>query len=71
MGTTNGYWLNGRRNGVRIAVGAIFFLSLRLPDRFWGPMNLLSNGVKGKSYPCNRPWRPIGLLDAEDPTFSK
>jgi hypothetical protein len=22
------------------------------------------------SYPCNRPWRPIGLWDAEAPTFS-
>jgi hypothetical protein len=25
---------------------------------------------EGKSYPCNRPWRPIGLWDVEDPTFS-
>jgi hypothetical protein len=24
----------------------------------------------GKSDPCNRPWRPIGLWDVEDPTFS-
>jgi hypothetical protein len=24
-----------------------------------------------KSYPCNRPWRPIGLWDIEDPTFSR
>jgi hypothetical protein len=23
-----------------------------------------------KSYPCNRPWRPIGLWDVEAPTFS-
>jgi hypothetical protein len=22
-----------------------------------------------KSYPCNRPWRPIGLWDVEAPTF--
>jgi hypothetical protein len=22
-------------------------------------------------YPCNRPWRPIGLWDVEAPTFSK
>jgi hypothetical protein len=26
--------------------------------------------VKGKSYPCSRPWRPIGLWDVEAPTFS-
>jgi hypothetical protein len=35
-----------------------------------------SSWVKGKqkvkirrSYPCNRPWRPIGLCDVEDLTF--
>jgi hypothetical protein len=27
--------------------------------------------VKGKAYPCNRPWRPIGLWDVEAPTFSR
>jgi hypothetical protein len=27
--------------------------------------------VKGKSYPCNRPWRPIGLRDVEASTFSR
>jgi hypothetical protein len=27
--------------------------------------------VKRKSYPCNRPWRPIELWDAEAPTFSR
>jgi hypothetical protein len=29
--------------------------------------------VKGKvkkSYPCNRPWRPMGLWDVQAPTFS-
>jgi hypothetical protein len=25
---------------------------------------------KRKSYPCNRPWRPVGLWDVEAPTFS-
>jgi hypothetical protein len=24
-----------------------------------------------ESYPCNRPWRPIGLWDIEDPTLSR
>jgi hypothetical protein len=23
-----------------------------------------------RMYPCNKPWRPIGLWDVEDPTFS-
>jgi hypothetical protein len=23
------------------------------------------------SYPCNRPWRPVGLWDVEAPTFSR
>jgi hypothetical protein len=28
--------------------------------------------IKGKaSYPCNRPWRPIGLWDVEGPTLSR
>jgi hypothetical protein len=26
---------------------------------------------KGKSDPCNRPWRPIGLRGVKDPTLSK
>jgi hypothetical protein len=26
---------------------------------------------KKKSYPHNRPWRPIGLWDVQDPTFSR
>jgi hypothetical protein len=25
----------------------------------------------GKSYPCNRPWRSIGLRDVEGPTLSR
>jgi hypothetical protein len=28
-------------------------------------------GVLGKSYPCNRPWRPIGLWEVKAPTFSR
>jgi hypothetical protein len=27
--------------------------------------------VKLKSYPHNRPWRPIGLRDVKDPTLSR
>jgi hypothetical protein len=30
-----------------------------------------SNKRKGKSYPCNMPWRPIGMWDVEAPTFSR
>jgi hypothetical protein len=26
---------------------------------------------KRQSYPCNRPWRPIGLQDVKAPTFSR
>jgi hypothetical protein len=34
---------------------------------------ILSNKeqVEKKSYPCNRPWRPIGLWDVKDPTLSR
>jgi hypothetical protein len=24
-----------------------------------------------KSYPCNRPWRPVGLWDVKNPTLSR
>jgi hypothetical protein len=27
-------------------------------------------GIKSQSYPCNRPWRSIGLRNVEAPTFS-
>jgi hypothetical protein len=27
--------------------------------------------VKRQSYPCDKPWRPIGLWDVEAPTFSR
>jgi hypothetical protein len=26
---------------------------------------------KKQSYPCNRPWRPVGLWDVKDPTLSR
>jgi hypothetical protein len=26
---------------------------------------------ENKSYPRNRPWRPIGLWDVKDPTLSR
>jgi hypothetical protein len=32
---------------------------------------ILSTGKKRQNYPCNRPWRPIGLWDFEAPTFSR
>jgi hypothetical protein len=32
--------------GVRILVGSRIFSSPRLPDRLWGPLNLLSNGYR-------------------------
>jgi hypothetical protein len=36
----------------------------------WSKFNVLHLYLEGKSSPCNRPWRPIGLWDGEDPTFS-
>jgi hypothetical protein len=29
------------------------------------------DGKKRECYPCNTPWRPIGLWDSEAPTFSR
>jgi hypothetical protein len=34
------------------------------------PLGSKSKMKKKKSYPCNRPWRPIGLWDIVAPTFS-
>jgi hypothetical protein len=31
---------------------------------------VIFDSQKGKSYPCNMPWRPIGSWDVEAPTFS-
>jgi hypothetical protein len=42
------------------------FLSI-LEPYFCLPLNVTSKS----SHPCNRPRRPIGLLNVEDPTFSK
>jgi hypothetical protein len=33
--------------------------------------SLTSILIKKKSYPCTRPWRPIGLCDVEGPTVSR
>jgi hypothetical protein len=51
-----------------------------IPDssrRFWHRVTkqhtdptIIATGDSSKSYPCNRPWRPIGLWDVEAPTFS-
>jgi hypothetical protein len=37
----------------------------------WTVLLLIMKERKKWSYPCNRPWRPIGLWDAEDPTLSR
>jgi hypothetical protein len=33
------------------------------------PVNRLKHSGKKQSYPCNRPWSPIGLWEVEVPTF--
>jgi hypothetical protein len=33
--------------------------------------HLLLLNKKGRSHPCNKPWRPIGLRDVKDPIFSR
>jgi hypothetical protein len=32
---------------------------------------VISKSKKVMRYPCNRPWRPIGLWDVKDPTLSR
>jgi hypothetical protein len=42
-----GYGLDDRVVGVQVPVGVKIFTYSRLPDRFWGPPNLLSNAYGG------------------------
>jgi hypothetical protein len=46
VGITTGYGLDDWGVGVRVPVGSRIFSSPRLPDRLWGPPNLLSNGYR-------------------------
>jgi hypothetical protein len=49
----------------------IFFLLALIPLLFWVIcLFYLKINVKW-SYPCERPWRPIGSWDVEDPTLSR
>jgi hypothetical protein len=50
VGIATGYGLHDRGVGVRVPVGSRILSSPRLPDRLWGPPNLLSNGYGG-SFP--------------------
>jgi hypothetical protein len=43
--------LDGRGVSVRVPVGTRFLPSPHLPDRFWGPPSLLSNGYGGVRRP--------------------
>jgi hypothetical protein len=58
VGITTGYGLDDRGVVVWVPVGSRIFSSSRRPDRFWGPGNLLSNGVSGDlSWEVKRPGR--------------
>jgi hypothetical protein len=46
-----GYGLDDRGVGIRVPEGARIVCSPRLPDRFWGPPSLLSNGYRGVKRP--------------------
>jgi hypothetical protein len=57
VGIATGYGLGDRGVGVRVPVGSRIFSSPRLPDRLWGPPNLLSNEYQGLSLGVKRPGR--------------
>jgi hypothetical protein len=52
VGTATGYELEDQGVGVRVPVGSRNFDSPSLPDRLWGPTNLLSNGHGGALSPA-------------------
>jgi hypothetical protein len=69
VGIATGYGLDDRGVGVRVPVGSRIFTSLRLPDRLWGPPNLLSNGYRGFfSWGVKRPGREA---DHSPPTVAE
>jgi hypothetical protein len=47
VGIATGYWLDDRGVRVRVPIGPKIFSSPRLPDRLWGPPNLLFKGHRG------------------------
>jgi hypothetical protein len=47
VGIATVYGLDDRGVGIRVPVGSRIFSTLRRPDRFWGPLSLLSNGYRG------------------------
>jgi hypothetical protein len=50
VGITTDYGMDGEGVGVRVPVWSKIFSTPRLPDRLWGPPNLLPNGYRG-SFP--------------------
>jgi hypothetical protein len=63
VGIATGYGVDDRGVGVRVPVESRIFSSLRRPDRFWGPSNLLSNGYRALFlWGVKRPWREADHL---------
>jgi hypothetical protein len=69
--------------GARICLGN-YQKTKEIQHHIWGWENIILTGLirtflqfpqlkgrKRESYPCNRPWRPIGLWDVEAPKFSR
>jgi hypothetical protein len=46
-----GYMLDDQGVGIRVPVEARIFTSPCRPDRFWGPLNFLSNAYRGVKPP--------------------
>jgi hypothetical protein len=72
VGIATGHGLDDRGVRVQVPVDLRIFSSPRHPDRLWGPLNLISNGVPGALSPgVKRPGREADYSPAASAKVKK
>jgi hypothetical protein len=61
-------YLSQKRSHLSLISQIIFSNKPNFQTIFY-PWHYLEQLKKGLSYPCNKPWKPVGLLDVEASTF--